>query len=98
MSLPVENRTVLGYKFVVSSLVLWREDLAPGLQCLWCLGVFCSSPPPPTPVVLQQEYSSVPSLHSCCLISEPKLSLVEGLGCFVWSCAVDIGEKLILFS
>lgn len=85
LSLLVENRT--SYEFVVCSLVLYREDLAPGLQRLWCLFLF----------PIQQSSSSVPSLHSC-LISEPKLSPVEGLWCFIWPCPVDIGEKLVFFS
>lgn len=61
LSLLAENGTVLGFKFVCS-FVLWREDLAPGLKCLWCLLLF-------PPVVPQQKHSSVPSSCSCCLSS-----------------------------
>ena len=84
----------IGQCWVVSLLcvhVFCGEDLALCLQSLWCL--FFSPP-----VVPQEKYSSVPSLCSCCLISEPKLSPVEGLEFFVWSCPVDRSKKLILFS
>lgn len=54
LSLLAENRAVLDF---VCSFVLGREDLPPGLKCLWCLLLF-------PPVVLQQKHSSVPSLCS----------------------------------
>lgn len=80
MSLPAENRTVRGYKFVVCSLVLWREDLAPGLQCLWC--VLCFFFFFFTPPLLLFPIKSIVLSLLCVLvvlISEPKLSTVEGL-------------------
>lgn len=73
---------------------IWLQDCS---VCGVCFAFFFFFTPP---LLLFPIKSIVLSLLCVLvvLISEPKLSTVEGLWFFVWSCPVDVGEKLILFS